>query len=160
MSFKIFETRFISPDEDRKVSGTFTGSFELTHYSVIFEGTYISLIWNPIYKQPQFMIQDGFNSTLLSGGFKLKNDAENLLKVFQYNCVHKDEPYFFSGDKSEEVGEAEICYNIVDETYNFKEKWNRAELWLSSGANSQRLPYHEITLVTDLFKGHFRVEVH
>ena len=155
--FKLHETRFIIPSSTKDPHVT-RGLFDLAEYTTFYEGDYVHLIWNPLYKQCMYVINEAYDSILLAGGVELVNDDHNAMKVFRYNCS-SDHIYFFSGITDDSVEDANVCYNIVDLDYSFLPEWNKAKLWISTG-NKLRFPYHEINITTDVSKAYFKIEVH
>jgi len=124
-------------------------TFLIDNYETLYDGPYIRIVWNGLYKQPQFVIKIGLSNSLIQGGFKILNNTENSTKVFSYNYVENLEAFFSSSTGLEAD---------VDESYNISNTWNRCELWISSVTDS-KVPYHDIKLHTNGNKGFLNVVI-
>jgi len=134
-SFRISNV-FTSINRD-KVSNGVT-NFDISEYNVLYQDSYMDLIWNPLYLQPQFMMKTSNpnSDNLVRGGYDISNSEENLSFSFQFPYNTIDEYFFSSSDGSEAN---------VNLDYNFKLTWNRATLWLKSEFNTD-FPYYEIDI--------------
>jgi len=137
----------ITPDMRNTV---FRNTFTLDTYGVIYNGDHIQIIWNPLYKQPQFVIKHTTKNDNIRGGFKMLNQSRNNTMTFQYNYNVNNEYFFGSSDGTVEN---------IDTEYDFNANWNKAELWLSSVFHNS-FPYFNIHIDTNSNKGFISVTQH
>lgn len=140
--FTVFDTlnTIITPDMRNT---TFRNTFSLDTYGTIYDGDHIKISWNPLYKQPQFIIKHASNNDFIRGGFRMLNQDRNNTTTFQYSYTNNNEYFFGSTDGTVEN---------IDTEYNFINNWNKAELWLSSVLIST-FPYYNIYIDSNSNKG-------
>lgn len=126
----------------------YTGKFCLDSYTTIYNGLYLKIIWNPLYKQPQFSLNTKLNHPTIIGGFKLLNDEQNSTTIFSFNYIQNTEYYFSSFDGT---------LNNMDTDYNLNNNWNKTTIWINS--HDSRFQHHNIELFSTGNKGYYNITI-
>ena len=149
--FAVFDSFSLNPIITPEMRNTvFRNTFSLDTYGLIYNGDHMQISWNPLYKQPQFIIKHSIQNDSIRGGFKMLNQERNNTMTFQYSYNNNNEYFFGSSDGTTEN---------IDTEYNFIPNWNKAELWLSSVFTTS-FPYFNIYIDTNSNKGHISVTQH